>query len=109
MGSQPTTSAPAGASSPFIYDGPSCFLTCLGKQHELLGRDDIFWPDELVLSIAAYCELLDIPAGEVVLHFYPFGGLAPTIELISGIQAGSLSSLAEEFGVPAYVQSMALD
>jgi hypothetical protein len=46
-------------------------------------------PEEMVLAIAAYCEQAAIPDGEVVLHFFPFGGVAKSVELIAELVGGA--------------------
>jgi 5,10-methylenetetrahydrofolate reductase len=46
-------------------------------------------PEEIVLALAAYCEQAAIPDGEVVLHFFPFGGVAKCTQLITDLAGGA--------------------
>ena len=44
---------------------------------------DLVYPTEQLLALAAYCEThSDIPEGQICLHFYPFGGVPVTLDLI---------------------------
>jgi hypothetical protein len=49
----------------------------------------VLCPEELVLAIAAYCERAAVPAGEVVLHFFPFGGVSRSTQLIQELRHGT--------------------
>jgi len=56
---------------------------------------DIVWPEETVLALAAFCNHVQAPEGEIGLSFYPFGGLSKTFELASTLQRGTWPQLTE--------------
>lgn len=64
-----------------------------GKQ---AGEPEVIWPEEMVLALAAFCERERLPEGEVVLHFYPFGGMARTFELTSMLKEGTWPHLTSD-------------
>jgi len=77
--------------SPRQVSGPSAFVNGAASE----GSGDV-WPEELVLALAAYCERDGVTAGEVALHFFPFGGLPKTLELTSSLSDGSWPQLTED-------------
>lgn len=56
----------------------------------------VVWPEELVITLATFCDRENTSPGEVTLHFFPFGGLAKTFDLISKLQDGSWPKLSQE-------------
>lgn len=46
-------------------------------------------PEELALAIAAYCEREQTAAGEVVLHWFPFGGWERCLALVGQMRDGT--------------------
>lgn len=76
--------ASAGASGPSVFVG--------GGDGSAKSSDEVL-PDELVQTLAAYCEEEQLGANEVALHFYPFGGLAATLNLAAGLRNGTWPSL----------------
>lgn len=90
---QPEKAPPPGAAvsgpSAFVQDAAASKAEVSAEGAAKQGASAIVWPDELVLALAAYCEREGLADGEVMLHFFPFGGLARTFELISQLQAGS--------------------
>ena len=50
------------------------------------------WPEELVLSLAAYCGRAEVEPGEVVTHVFPFGGVRAGVRMIGAMAEGSWPS-----------------
>merc|ERR1719414_908380 len=93
----PPPSAAVSGPSAFVQDVTASKAEVSAEGGTQQGTSSVVWPDELVLALAAYCEREGLADGEVMLHFFPFGGLARTFELISQLQAGSwLSSLISQ-------------
>eukprot|EP00930_Biecheleria_cincta_P066210 TRINITY_DN5226_c0_g1_i2.p1 TRINITY_DN5226_c0_g1~~TRINITY_DN5226_c0_g1_i2.p1 ORF type:complete len:215 (+),score=36.52 TRINITY_DN5226_c0_g1_i2:33-677(+) len=65
--------------------GPSSFVDGGGGG----SSSEAVWPEDSVLSLAAYCEHENVVPGDVSLHFFPFGGLAKTFELTSQLSKGT--------------------
>lgn len=53
-----------------------------------LADEPLVRPEELVLALAAYAERESLAAGELVLHFYPFGGVSPGLQLMHELASG---------------------
>lgn len=71
--------------------GPSSFVDSNAGG----GSSEAVWPEDLVLSLAAYCEHEHVAPGDVSLHFFPFGGLAKTFDLTSQLSKGTWPTLSE--------------
>jgi len=71
--------------------GPSSFVDSDGGG----SSSEAVWPEDLVLSLAAYCEHEHVVPGDVSLHFFPFGGLVKTFELTSQLCNGTWPLLSE--------------
>lgn len=107
--SKMSVAPPPAHSDARVVSGPSAFVDDAagpgdkhdpsvprGAQHT--EPSAVVWPEELVTTIAAYCHHENVPAGEVMFHVFPFGGLAKTLELVSMLQDGSWPKLAHENG-----------
>lgn len=46
-------------------------------------------PRELLLALASFCEAKSVPETEIMIHFFPFGGLPSALELTSALRSGS--------------------
>lgn len=73
--------------------GPSSFVESTAGGTGSIS--EVVWPEDLVLSLAAYCEHEHVAPGDVSLHFFPFGGLAKTFDLTSQLSKGTWPSLTE--------------
>lgn len=45
-------------------------------------------PCEAIMALASYCQTNEVPAGEVKVHFFPFGGVAKTTKLMADLATG---------------------
>ena len=52
-------------------------------------HDDEAMPDELALALAAYCEREQTDPGEIVLHWFPFGGWERCVALMGRMRDGA--------------------
>eukprot|EP00933_Yihiella_yeosuensis_P073866 TRINITY_DN82647_c0_g1_i1.p1 TRINITY_DN82647_c0_g1~~TRINITY_DN82647_c0_g1_i1.p1 ORF type:complete len:123 (+),score=23.09 TRINITY_DN82647_c0_g1_i1:38-406(+) len=64
--------------------GPSVFIA----NEESSSKGEIFFPQDLVLSLAALCELDKTEPGEIVVHLFPFGGLPQSLSMASALRNG---------------------
>jgi len=53
-------------------------------------------PDEIALALAAYCAREKTAPGEIVLHWFPFGGWEKCLSLIGDMRDGSWPPIDEE-------------
>lgn len=84
--------------------GPSAAVSgsgAVGGEVAALAKPEVVWPEELVLALAAFCASECIDEHELVLHFYPFGGLARTFELTSSLRDGTWPILSARQDVSA--------
>eukprot|EP00931_Biecheleriopsis_adriatica_P104880 TRINITY_DN79494_c0_g1_i1.p1 TRINITY_DN79494_c0_g1~~TRINITY_DN79494_c0_g1_i1.p1 ORF type:complete len:496 (-),score=40.71 TRINITY_DN79494_c0_g1_i1:9-1496(-) len=70
-----------------VVSGPSVFVGA--GSGGVPASDDVVCPEELVLTLALFCERQQIPKGEVNLHMFPFGGISKTVDLVKRLRAGT--------------------
>jgi hypothetical protein len=69
--------------------GPSTQVQQGGGGGGAAADEPLVWPEELVLALAAYAEREALKEGELVCHFYPFGGVAHGLQLLADLASGT--------------------
>uniref|UniRef100_A0A7S3JT31 Methylenetetrahydrofolate reductase (NAD(P)H) n=1 Tax=Aureoumbra lagunensis TaxID=44058 RepID=A0A7S3JT31_9STRA len=73
-------------SSTFTSGGPSTFVSNSIATEE----GAVFLPTDQILALAHYCDRTNVRPDEVALHFYPFGCISSTLQLIADLREGKL-------------------
>merc|ERR1712046_463344 len=71
---------------PIVVSGPSTQVAVACGAEP--AKDPDVLPGEAVMALASYCLKNEVPAGQVKVHFFPFGGVAKTTKLMGDLATG---------------------